>query len=510
MSSAKHQKNFWRFGLLAVAILYFAVRLLHLTDSCLVFDEIFSVHAATHSWATLFQFVAADLIHPPLFYVLLKIWILAGGESLVWLRIFPVVFAVSAICPFLLLCLELKLKESETLLAFIFLATNGALVRYSQEVRMYSLLFCFSVVSLWLLVKFLDNKSTRTVYLWLLFFNFLLIYTHYFGWLTIGGETLAVLILRREKMRQFFGLVGILILGFMPWVWIIWSVSPTANELAQNIGWQSKPGLVKLTQFLLTLNEPFYYQQSSVDPISVWLISVPLALICLGAIIWVAFKQRDEKVILLLILVGAPLVIAFAASWLLPSSIWGVRHLIVIFAPFALLASIAINRLAFRELKFAVYALIGILILTAGLTHFTTQPQTFIWCGWEILSAQADAQTTAPTTVYVFEDDGAYQLWYWLKNNPKFKIVSIKGYDDLFEDKSFFLPRSFDDVQIADKTAIAGDRFYLAFRETSWKPDKQVLQDLTKRGYKIGAPSQFTAQGFTAFLVPVDKVTRQN
>lgn len=505
MLSAKYQKNFWRFGLLIIAALYFAARLLHLADSCLVFDEIFSVHAATHSWTSLFQFVAADLIHPPLFYVLLKIWILAGGESLIWLRIFPVVFAVVAIWPFLLLCRELKLKETEILIAFIFLASNGALIRYSQEVRMYSLLFCFSIVSLWLLVKFLDHKSTRTVYIWLLFFNLLLIYTHYFGWLLIGGETLAVLILRREKSRQFFASVGVLILAFLPWTWAIWRVSPTTNELAQNIGWQSKPDLVKLTEFLLTLNEPFYYQQSNIDPVSIWLISVPLALVCLGAIVIVVLKQRDEKMILLLILVSVPLIIAFVASWLLPYSIWGVRHLIVIFAPFAVLASISINRLLFRELKFALYGLIGVLILTAGLMQLSAKPQTFIWCGWETLSAQADAQTTAPTTIYVFEDDGAYQLWYALKNNPKFKIVSIKGYSDMPEDKSFFLPRSFGDVQISDKTAITGDRFYLAFRETSWKPDKQVLRDLTAQGYKIGEPSEFTAQKFTAFLVPVSK-----
>ncbi len=504
MPSAKYQKNFWRFGLLIIAALYFAARLLHLADSCLVFDEIFSVHAATHSWSSLFQFVAVDLIHPPLFYVLLKFWILAGGESLLWLRIYPVFFAVLAIAPFLLLCLELKLKKAEILTAFFFLATNGALIRYSQEVRMYTVLFCLSIVSLWLFVKFLDRKFTVVIYLALLFFNLLLIYTHYFGWLLIGGETVTVLVLRREKSRQFFALVGVLAAGFLPWVWTIWSVSPLASGLAQNIGWQSKPDLVKLTEFLLTLNEPFYYQQSNVDPISIWLISVPLALVCLGSIATVAFyKQIDEKMILLLILVSVPLILAFIASWLLPYSIWGVRHLIIIFAPFALLASISINRLPFRNLKFALYGLIMVLSLIAGLMQFTTKPRAFIWCGWETLSAQADAQTTAPTTIYVFEDDGAYQLWYALKNNPKFKVVSIKGYDDLPEDKSFFLPRRFDDVQIADKTAITGDKFYLAFRETSWKPDKQVLHDLTAQGYKIGEPLEFTAQGVTAFLIPV-------
>ena len=62
--------------------LYVAARLWRLTASCLWFDEIFSVHAARHTWGALWRFAAADLIHPPLFYALLKLWTAAGGESL--------------------------------------------------------------------------------------------------------------------------------------------------------------------------------------------------------------------------------------------------------------------------------------------------------------------------------------------------------------------------------------------------------------------------------------------
>jgi hypothetical protein len=47
--------------------------------------------------------VAADAVHPPLFYLLLKIWI-GWGTSLLWLRLFPTLISVVAIAPFLLLC----------------------------------------------------------------------------------------------------------------------------------------------------------------------------------------------------------------------------------------------------------------------------------------------------------------------------------------------------------------------------------------------------------------------
>src|SRR5262245_28375550 len=130
--------SFYRLALIVLIILYIAVRLWRLTDSCLWFDEIFSVHAAEHSWPGLFSFVVQDLVHPPLFYVLLKIWIAVGGETLLWLRILPAFIAFVSIIPFLLICRELELRGSATLLAFLLFAVNGSLIKYSQEVRMYS------------------------------------------------------------------------------------------------------------------------------------------------------------------------------------------------------------------------------------------------------------------------------------------------------------------------------------------------------------------------------------
>jgi len=67
-----------------VVALFIAARIWRLTDSCLWFDEIFSIHAARYDWKQMLQFVAADLIHPPLFYALLKIWIAIGGEALLF------------------------------------------------------------------------------------------------------------------------------------------------------------------------------------------------------------------------------------------------------------------------------------------------------------------------------------------------------------------------------------------------------------------------------------------
>ena len=144
----------------STVILYIAARFWRLTAGCLWFDEIFSVHAARHSWRELFSFVAADVVHPPLFYALLKIWIAAGGESLVWLRLFPFLISVAAIVPLMLLSRALQLNGAETNLALLLLAVNGYLIKYAQEVRMYSLLFFLSACSLWLFIACVRRQKT--------------------------------------------------------------------------------------------------------------------------------------------------------------------------------------------------------------------------------------------------------------------------------------------------------------------------------------------------------------
>src|SRR5947207_1806607 len=141
---------------IALTVLYVAARLWRLTASCLWFDEIFSVHAARHTWGGLWRFAAADLIHPPLFYALLKIWAAAGGDSLLWLRLFPALTSIAALVPFFLLARELRLGAAATDVALLLMAADGYLIKYAQEVRMYSLLLMLTLLSLWLFARLLN------------------------------------------------------------------------------------------------------------------------------------------------------------------------------------------------------------------------------------------------------------------------------------------------------------------------------------------------------------------
>ena len=246
-----------------VVCLYIGFRLWNLTASCIWFDEIFSVHAAQHSWSELFGFVAQDLIHPPLFYILLKIWISIGGDSLLWLRLFPALTACLALVPLILLCRELKFSAFQTAAVILFLAVNGSLIKYAQEVRMYSLLFCLACFSLWLFVGWYKRENMSLFSLF--FVNLVLIYTHYFGGLIILAELAIVLWLRRDASGNGLIMSGLWFFAFCRGRSVITAYCQNAG-LAQNLNWAGKPGLPQLLQFLASLHQPFYFQQSSNEP----------------------------------------------------------------------------------------------------------------------------------------------------------------------------------------------------------------------------------------------------
>jgi hypothetical protein len=265
--------SFKRLPLAAPALLvalYVAARAWRLTGSCLWFDEIFGVHAARHNWGGLWSFVAADLIHPPLFYALLKIWAAAGGESLQWLRLFPLLAAVACLLPFFLLARGLRLSPAQTNLSLLLFAANGYLIKYAQEVRMYGLLLFFALGSLWLFLRFLkEGDAARRLLVALTACNLLLVYTHYYGWLVVAAEAAFLLLEDRRRLKGFLLSAAALVACFAPWAYACAAASAGAGGggLSQNIGWIKRPRPSEFAQFYALLHEPFYFRQSSQEPL---------------------------------------------------------------------------------------------------------------------------------------------------------------------------------------------------------------------------------------------------
>lgn len=502
----ENKKLIWTVLLSALAVIYILLRFWHLTDSCLWFDEIFGVHAATLGFGETLWFVAQDLIHPPLFYVLLKIWILIGGEGVFWLRLFPVVFSILSLFVFYQFGKQLKLTYPAIVVAFAFFAANGALIKYAQEVRMYSLLMFLGIVSMWLFTRFLHLGKN----IWLLTIcNVLLIYTHYFGWFVLLAEIAVILIFQRIKIRQILIMFGICLLSFAPWIFAIFKAAQINSDLSQNIGWIQRPNLFVLWQFVCDLVEPLYFQASSAEPSAKYLIVIPI-LIVFGAakiIYLLNYKERTEtekvNFWMLYVFTATPILSAIILSWILPVSIFGTRHLIICFALVAIFAGIFFDKVKPEILKIILLSVLFFLFALAFVFELRRPQQQFIWCAWENLAKDIEANQSAK--IYVFEDLVAYHFWFAERDNPNIEIVKTENLEGVFEDKAYFLPRGFNDVKKINFDEINEPKFYIAFRDKNFDPQKPPLKNLIERGYKIGEPKILEAQGMKAFLAEITK-----
>jgi uncharacterized membrane protein len=497
-------------GLLIVA------RLWGLTASCLWFDEIFSVHAARHDWSRLLGFVAADIIHPPLFYALLKIWIGIGGESLLWLRLLPALTSIAVIFPFFLLCRELHLGATEIKLALLLMAVNGYLIKYAQEVRMYSLLLFFAVCSLWLFIRFFNATHARKQLLVLSALNLLLVYTHYYGWLVIAAEAAFLVLWDRDKSPDFLIAVAVLLLCFSPWVYAVTLAAEPDKGLAQNIGWVARPRLADVVQFFALLNAPFYFRQSSYQVVYArWGLLAGFVIfgLPLVALSWRLVRQRYQQgeqsltapkcLILFSVL---PLALALLASWILPHSIWGTRHLIIVAVPYLLLAAIALNRMRPEWLRITLLLLLGCWLFLAGTGLLIRGGDNYIWCAWGQLSQHMIQRQHTPAeiiNVYAFEELVAYHLWFALEESDggKFKVGLIKGVPGVREDPAYFLPRAFSDITVQDLSALNEKHFWIAFRGSSFDDQVPPIKTLKDHGYEVREVLQIEAAGQRAYLV---------
>lgn len=464
---------------------FITLRVLKMGETCLWFDEIFSVHAASQPWNSILSFIALDLIHPPLFYLLLKAWIAIGGDGLHWMRTLPVALSVFAILPLLLLLNELKQNFKCRLIVLLFLVFSGSILKYSLEVRMYSLMLVLGLFSIWLFIRYAERRTSIVP---LVAINILLVYSHYFGWFVIASELIVAAAFYRTSLKKVCAMAAVTALAFTPWMVAVWNAASTGSGLSQNIGWMSRPGPREMTVFALNLIEPFYFQQGSTDPLSNFWVTVPLVILVIavaviGFVNRRSFDERVREVIFMLaVFGGVPVTAAFVVSWLSPYSIWGTRHLIMVFVPFLLIAAIIGVNLPGRTRRTALFASGVVLCLTGGVMTAVRETQQFAWCEAGPMTREA----RPGTPILAVEDLIAYHLWFEYRNDyPPRRIVKVENISGIDEDRAYFLPRGFDDVSRVDVDAITEPSFWLVHRGKSLMETEPPLRNFLHKGYRI-------------------------
>jgi mannosyltransferase len=422
-------------AVLATLLLTLAPRLYHLTTYGLWMDEVFSLRIARASWTGLLQQAAADAVHPPLFYIILKFWILVGGESLLWLKILPLVFGLLSVAVIPLVVRELGALRRVSFLICILISLNAYFIYYAQELRMYSLLMFMSLLSICAFVRFVKggDKSRRSAAI-LFGVNLLLIYTHYFGLLTVATEGLALLILYREKWKPFL-LQGLgLIACFLPWAIAVAFTISARGKVESNVAWIGRPPLVAVPAFLAELHGNWWGVHSTIA-IGCLLFLAPLA-------VWIWQSWRDEETRRIAILLGSlaavPIGLAFILSQITANSIWVERYMIAAGVPYLLLLVIAASRVRLRALSIICVTLMIAWALGAGIWDLYERQDRVDWNGFANTISSSEV---AP--VYTLESWAQMPLVEMLSRTGSGSVVmSVKHLDEIDQKQFWFLYRS--------------------------------------------------------------------
>lgn len=142
------RNSLWVLGFVCVAI---AIRLHGLSASNLWLDEANSWQVASRSWSTLFGELRGSPVGP-LYFVLLKLWISAFGDSAFALRAFSVLASV-ALIPLVYAVGAKLLSRGAGLLAAALTALSPLELYFAQEARMYMLTSLVALFTFWAYVR---------------------------------------------------------------------------------------------------------------------------------------------------------------------------------------------------------------------------------------------------------------------------------------------------------------------------------------------------------------------
>jgi uncharacterized membrane protein len=346
-------------------------------------DEIFSVNIASlsNSFSQIFDFLKVNEPHPPFYYFLIHICFCLFGYTTFVLKSFSAVIGVFGILSIYFLGKEISNKNVGLSVAAV-KTFNYFHLFYSQEGRMYSLLFLTTCLSATYLLKFIKTPNYKLMLLFVVF-SVLMAYSHFFGVFILIAFYAIILfyaiksddMLNRLKLAIASGLLIIVL--YIPAIIVVFS------NKQRNSFWIQTP---KMKTFDLMLGEFFGYSST--------LKALVLVIFAASIIYYFVKKKRDPKsssqkekinpVFVLLVWIFGTIAISLIYSFVALPIVVSRYFIGVLPAIFILLALLINNfKLKYLELSFAlIFAVFSIKVLVdksfySG--YYKTQFREGIW-----------------------------------------------------------------------------------------------------------------------------------
>lgn len=389
------------------------------------YDELFSIGVAGLPTGDSLRAVVADHTHPPLFYVLLKVWMLAGGESDAWVRLLPCLFAILLGAGVVWLAREARAGAAAGALAVALAAASPLAVDLANEVRDYSLLALLACLSL--AATLYDRRvRTRHSFVLLALINVALVHSHYFGWLTVGAEVaVSVALWQRDEARRVLKSALCAALAFVPWAAAVLAHALRTPAPLRNVAWIVPPTVSAPASLL----SDFTGRSGVMAADVAWLSLVAVALLALlvmrrRGVVLRAPTDNATLVLLAAAGLGMPLIV-WVASLSGAHSVWVPRYMIGSAAPTALLVAIAVTALPPR--RWAAAAAVGFVWAAVAFAALPKRPPAKF--DWRRFTRRIETSVGGPKDLYALEAFTGAPLMHYA--GPGTRLRMIASLDDL-------------------------------------------------------------------------------
>ncbi len=305
---------------LALGLAVFAIiSLWTITKSSIWFDEAFGAYLIRFDFWEVARYTATD-VHPPFYYWLLKIWSMIFGTSELALRSMSVFFGAVAIFLGYLLTKRL-FNRNVALFSLLFMMLTPMFIRYSQEMRMYTLVTAIALAATYVLTIAMESKSRKpwilygilvSLGMWTHYFSALIWISHWLWRAWVIGRTHR----KRKALRAFFSkdwiVAHIVAVGlFIPW---IPALAYQVLTVQINGFWIPPVSPVTLPNFFTNV---LYYQEQ--DTVNSWLtlllLVILVALVTLAVRLYRTQKEAERQNYMLIFTVAfVPMLLLFLLS----------------------------------------------------------------------------------------------------------------------------------------------------------------------------------------------------
>ena len=465
---------------IAIMVAGIALLFIGITKESLWYDESYSAAIVNHSFWEIITISGADS-HPPLYFLMLRLFSMIFGHSVLALRAFSLLGVVCLAA----LGMGPVRRALGTRYALIFTFLTFVLpISYSMahETRMYTWsAFFVTAAMLFGYLAIRDNQKKDWALLGV--FSLCAMYTHYYSLLAVmmlGALLLLMMLIEKKKLKPFLITAGALVVGYIPWIFNLLS---QANRVSGSY-WIPKVEWYVINN---TLIYPFSNKFSSPWSAKV----VQIAFIVSAVLILVGIVSRlikkDERVRVPLLAIGVYVLTigaAVAASYII-RPVLVERYMMSVLGMFILALTFGIGSLGKKVLP--ILGCVVILAFAVPQTYYTMQHR---FNGPMTEAYEAINEKIGSDDVFLHTDEHTLGTFcYYFPNNSHYyyQKEGTGGYSNY----DAFLPtgvmiESLDEIETTGKvwliqryggtdTASAGE----------WMKSKQIILAGTPKSYSV-------------------------